>query len=247
MSLILDALKKLDREKLSRQGGMANIAVEILRPDPHRPVKRNSLYFAVISLTAVATVAITYIAMVKFDFVSKSSLPPPGHPPELSERVASAPVEFGSLSKSLPPAPVSPPASSQQIPPTPLSTEPVRDARDEISRIPLKRQRPDENKSPAISAEDKKASQSVISEKVDVTPGNTKKTIGTPNGSATTPPLLKLSAIVWYEQPSERFAMINGMKANEGSVIEGVKVVEIHPTSVRFLYNGQHFEISMSK
>jgi general secretion pathway protein B len=247
MSVILDALKKLDREKLSRRGGMANIAVEILRPDPHRPVKRNSLYFAVISLTAVATVAITYIAMVKFDFVSKSSLPPPGHPPELSERVASAPVEFGSLSKSLPPAPVSPPASSQQIPPTPLSTEPVRDARDEISRIPLKRQRPDENKSPAISAEDKKASQSVISEKVDVTPGNTKKTIGTPNGSATTPPLLKLSAIVWYEQPSERFAMINGMKANEGSVIEGVKVVEIHPTSVRFLYNGQHFEISMSK
>lgn len=247
MSVILDALKKLDREKLSRRGGMANIAVEILRPDPHRPVKRNSLYFAVISLTVVATVAITYIAMVKFDFVSKSSLPPPGHPPRLSERVASAPVEFGSLSKSLPPAPVSPPASSQQIPPTPLSTEPVRDARDEISRIPLKRQRPDENKSPAISAEDKKASQSVISEKVDVTPGNTKKTIGTPNGSATTPPLLKLSAIVWYEQPSERFAMINGMKANEGSVIEGVKVVEIHPTSVRFLYNGQHFEISMSK
>lgn len=247
MSVILDALKKLDREKLSRRGGMANIAVEILRPDPHRPVKRNSLYFAVISLTVVATVAITYIAMVKFDFVSKSSLPPPGHPPELSERVASAPVEFGSLSKSLPPAPVSPPASSQQIPSTPLSTEPVRDARDEISRIPLKRQRPDENKSPAISAEDKKASQSVISEKVDVTPGNTKKTIGTPNGSATTPPLLKLSAIVWYEQPSERFAMINGMKANEGSVIEGVKVVEIHPTSVRFLYNGQHFEISMSK
>jgi predicted nuclease with RNAse H fold len=59
--------------------------------------------------------------------------------------------------------------------------------------------------------------------------------------------LLKLSAIVWYEHPSERFAMINGMKANEGSVIEGVKVVEIHPTSVRFLYNGQHFEISMSK
>ena len=111
----------------------------------------------------------------------------------------------------------------------------------------MKIQRPDENKSPAISAEDKKASQSVISEKVDVTPGNTKKTIGTPNESATTPPLLKLSVIVWYEQPSERFAMINGMKANEGSVIEGVKVVEIHPTSVRFLYNGQHFEISMSK
>jgi general secretion pathway protein B len=247
MSVILDALKKLDREKLSRRGGMANIAVEILRPHPHLPVKRNPLYFAVISLTVVATAAVTYIAIVKFDFVSKSSPLPPEHSPKLSERVTPAPVEFGSLAKSLPPAPVSPPASSQQIPPAPLSTETVHDVRDEISRVPLKIQRPDENKSPAISAEDKKATPSVISEKVDVTPGNTEKAIGTPNQSPTTPPLLKLSAIVWYEQPSERFAVINGMKANEGSVIEGVKVVEIHPTSVRFLYNGQHFEISMSK
>jgi general secretion pathway protein B len=247
MSVILDALKKLDREKLSRRGGMANIAVEILRPDPHHLVKRNSLYFAIISLTAIATVAITYMAMVKFDFVPKSSSPPPGHPPKLSERVASAPVEFGSLSTSSSPAPVSPPASSQQIPPAPFFAETVREARDEISRIPLKTQRPDENENPAISAEDKKANPSVISEKVDVTPGNTRKAIGTPNESATTPPLLKLSAIVWYEQPSERFAVINGIKANEGSVIEGVKVVEIHPTSVRFLYNGQHFEISMSR
>ena len=39
----------------------------------------------------------------EFDFVSKSSLPPPGHPPRLSERVASAPVEFGSSVKCLPP------------------------------------------------------------------------------------------------------------------------------------------------
>lgn len=217
MSVILDALKKLDREKSFRKNMTANIAVEILKPDLPTLGKRFPRYFATILFTAIAAAVITYFTMVDF------------------------------LSKPLPPAPVSPPASSQQIPPTPLSTETIRDARDEISRIPLKIQRPDENKSPAISAEDKKASQSVISEKVDVTPGNTKKTIGTPNESATTPPLLKLSAIVWYEQPSERFVMINGMKANEGSVIEGVKVVEIHPTSVRFLYNGQHFEISMSK
>jgi general secretion pathway protein B len=247
MSLILDALKKLDREKLSRRAGTANIAVEILRPEPPRPVKRISLYFAAISLTAVATVAITYITMVEFGFVSKSSPSQPMQSTKQSQEVASAPVDFGSMPKSLSPAPVNPPASSQQVAPTRLSPEPARDARDEITRIPPKIQTPDESKSPAISAEDKKTIQNVILEKSAVTPGNTKKTIGTPNESATTPPLLKLSAIVWYEQPSERFAMINGMKANEGSVIEGVKVVEIHPTSVRFFFNGQHFEISMSK
>jgi hypothetical protein len=41
--------------------------------------------------------------------------------------------------------------------------------------------------------------------------------------------------------------MINGMIATEGSVIDGVKVIEIQPTSVRFLYNDQRFEISISK
>jgi hypothetical protein len=41
--------------------------------------------------------------------------------------------------------------------------------------------------------------------------------------------------------------MINGTIATEGSVIEGVKVVEIHPNKVRFSYNGQPYEISMGK
>ena len=41
MSLILDALKKLDREKSSRRNGTANIAVEILRPDAPVPRKES--------------------------------------------------------------------------------------------------------------------------------------------------------------------------------------------------------------
>ncbi len=114
MSLILEALKKLDREKSSRRNGTANIAVEILRPDLPRPGKRIPLYFAAVSLTAVVTAAITYAVMTQFGFLSKSS----------------------------PPASVDAPAPSQQVAPAPLSREPVRDARDEISRMPPKIQEP---------------------------------------------------------------------------------------------------------
>jgi hypothetical protein len=81
-----------------------------------------------------------------------------------------------------------------------------------------------------------------------VAPEITKKPVEPiPNGTSATPPPIKISAIVWYQDPTIRFAMINGIKATEGSVIEGVKVVEINPTSVRFFYNDQYFEISLLK
>jgi general secretion pathway protein B len=238
MSLILDALKKLDREKSARRNATVNIATEILRSDQLRPGKRIPLYFVAIVLTAVATAAITYAL----------------------------------ISKSLPPKPAILPAQTQPVTSAPLSREPVHDARDEISRVPLKIQKPvlsgkpaeakkqPEARSPAASEtlsesknvqppmEEKKATQEVIREEAVVAPVITKKTPEqTPKVSSMTPPSLKLSAIVWYEEPSKRFAMINGMIATEGSVIDGVKVIEIQPTSVRFLYNDQRFEIPISK
>jgi hypothetical protein len=53
MSLILDALKKLDREKLSRRKGMPNLAAEVLQPDPTQSRKRTSIYLLAVSLTAL--------------------------------------------------------------------------------------------------------------------------------------------------------------------------------------------------
>ena len=224
MSLILDALKKLDREKSSRRNAAANIAIEILRPDLPRPGKRTPLYFAAISLTAVATAAITY-----------------------------AVVELGFLSKSSPPTPMNPPAPSQQVAPAPLSHEPVRDTRDEISRVAPKIQIPAESKKPESFPVEKEVDRKVIPEEASVAPEKRKipteqtppSPQQTPKESPTTPPSLKISAIVWYEEPSRRFAMINGTITYEGSVIEGVKVEEIYSNRVRFSYNGRPFEISI--
>ncbi len=220
MSVILDALRKLDREKSSRRTGTANIAVEILRPDLSRAGKKVPLYIAAVSLTAIAAAAITYVLM----------------------------SEPGSLSKPSPPVPVSLPAASQQAMPAPLSREPAVDAQYEISRVPSKIETPAASKPAETTPGEKKTEQNIVSEEAKVAPGDTKKPVEhTPAGSAPTPPSLKISAIVWYEDPLKRFAMINGTISTEGSLVDGVKVVEIRPTGVRFLHNGQYFEIPISK
>jgi hypothetical protein len=259
MSVILEALKKLDREKSSRRDGSVNIAVEILRPDLPHSGKRIRFYFATIALTVVVTLAITYAVMVEFGFLSKSSPPISLNSPSPSQQVATTFPDALSTLKPLPPEPVHPIVPSQPVTPSPLSRESIRENRGEISQGTPIIQAPVESKTPteikpsvtspsATSMDEKKADQNVIPEKTVVAPEITKKPVEPiPNGTSATPPPIKISAIVWYQDPTIRFAMINGIKATEGSVIEGVKVVEINPTSVRFFYNNQYFEISLLK
>ncbi|HSB07144.1 MAG TPA: general secretion pathway protein GspB [Thermodesulfobacteriota bacterium] len=267
MSVILDALKKLDREKSYRGNGTPNIVAEVLKPDLSHPVKRIRLYFLIVALTVLTTLAATYAVMVKFGFLPRPSPSIDVHPPSLNQPIAPAPLE-SKLRMESSPGSVTPRAESQQVAPAAVSREPIRDVREKENQIhpkieapaegkipveaktPVEIKPPDEpkpsaeTKTPATSLDEKKA---VMPEKVEAAPGSVKKTVEpTPNVSPTTPPTLKLSAIAWYEDPSIRFAMINGIKATEGSEIEGVKVVEIKPTSVRFLHNGRYFEISMT-
>ena len=258
MSIILDALKKLDREKSSRRNGTADIALEILRPDQVRPRKRIPFYFAAIPLTAIVAIAITYAIIVQFGFLSTSSVPGPIKPSASSQQAAPAPVKSDPL-KSSPPLPANPPVPSQQVAPTLPSNEPVRDTRDATGRVPSKIQDLSEKKSATAFPAKKKVEQEVIPEEeyeedynvpeiakppIRQTPRPAQQT---PKELSTTPPQLKLSAIVWYEESSKRFAMINGLIVNEGSIIEGVKVEEIYPDRVRFSQNGRQFEIAMVK
>jgi general secretion pathway protein B len=223
MSVILDALKKLDREKSSRRSGMANIALEILRPELPRPGKRIPRYAAIAFLASIATAAITYSVM----------------------------VQGGFLSKSPPPSAMNPPALDQQAAPVPIPSEPARDTRDEISPVPPKIQSSVMSKRPAAASvenkgDEKKLNQNVSPREADIAVEKTKMPPEhTPKGSATASPSLNISAIVWYEEPSKRFAMINGLIVTEGAVVEGMKVEEIYPDRVRFLHNGQHLEISI--
>ena len=280
MSLILDALKKLDRERSSRRSRTGNIAVEILRPDRPRPGRRIRLYFAAVSFTAIAAAAITYGMIAGFGVSSKSSPPAPVNPPPPSQEVSPPPpsrepireardeisqvppkirssTESGASSKgpAISGLPLSPgsagarPPSPEAVPPP--SREPVGEARDQIGRVPPKIEGPAESRAEgkdlATVQGEKNVSQKVIPEEANVAPGSTKKAAeSTPKESNANAPALKLSGILWHEEPLERRAMINGMILSEGSVIEGVKVVEIHPTRVVCSHNGRPFEISIN-
>ena len=246
MSLILDALKKLDRERLWRPNGPPNIDIEILRPDPPLRRKRIQLYFAAIFLTAVATTAITYAVVVRFGFPSKSLPPAPVNSPTPSQQVTPAPREANSPSKSLPPASMNSAVPSPQVMPAPLSHEPARASREETSQESPTIQNPPENKNPVTFLGETKKGENVISEEADIALENKGKSVEPiPSGSTKTPPSLRITVISWYEDPSKRFAFINGSMAHEGDIIEEAKIVEIYPNRVLFLHNGQYFEISM--
>jgi general secretion pathway protein B len=240
MSLILDALRKLDREKSSRRNGTTNIAAEILRPYLPPPRKRVWIYFTAVFLTAVATAAITYAVISK-------TTPPPGA--------------------------IKPATSSLRGTPAPLSHERVRDTRDVVIRDPgkvkarIETKRPAETKKPAEmtkpteskkepvevkppppSPSEGKISSEIISKEVPVLPGDMRKPPEQiPRGSAVTAASLRLSGIVWSEEPTKRLAVINGMVTTEGYVFEGVKVMEIHPDHVLLMLNDQPFKLSLNK
>jgi hypothetical protein len=257
MSVILDALKKLDREKSIRQHATANIAVEILTPDLPRLGNRFSRYFAPVFLTAIGAAVITYFTMGYFQ--KKSSLPAPMPSSAPSQGVMPAPMEHNLPLKAS--VPVDPPAIGQPITPAPLSRESVHETRKDLSQgapqteVPPQTKVTGENKvlggGKPITAplDEKKASQTATPEKKEVVPESTPRKIPQTavSDSGINPLSLKVSAIVWYEEPSMRFAMINGLKATEGSVIEGVKVVEIKPTSVRLFHNEKYFELFMDR
>ncbi len=278
MSVILDALKKLDREKASRRQGTANIAAEILRPDLPRPFKRTPLYLTIIVLTALVTAALTY-TVVKSYLASKplSSVAPnppakieessPGSryspasrsaevtrspAPGKTENLPSPKTDLQTKPSSPPvmsspvvsPRLAAPPAPSQPLAPAPAPPEPIQANREEINPVPARIEPPVESKSVPRSPAEKETGQSAIIERADAAPGNMEQPAQpNPITPSLNPSTLRVSAIVWHEEPSKRIAVINGMITTEQSLIEGAKVVEISPNRVRLSHNGRSFEI----
>jgi hypothetical protein len=239
MSLILDALRKLDLEKSSLRNRTVNIAAEILSPPLPPPRRKMWIYFTAIFLTAVATAAITYAV----------------------------------ISKTPPPAAIKPTASNPRVTPDPVSHASVRDTRDKVipdsaiikaplkSTKPVEAKKPAESKTPAesnkqpvevkipaLSPSQETVSPEVVREEAPVVPQDVRKPPEqTERKPAVTPASLRLSGIVWSEEPSKRLAVINGTVTTEGYVFEGMKVVEIHPDHVLLLLNDQPFKLSLNK
>jgi general secretion pathway protein B len=64
--------------------------------------------------------------------------------------------------------------------------------------------------------------------------------------AGSSPSSLKLSGIAWQDDRRYRRAVVNGVLAAEGEVIEGARIVAIHQDKVRFSRGGLTFEIAIS-
>lgn len=235
MSLILDALRKLDREKSSRRDGTVNIAAEILRPDLPSPSTKVSVYALGILFTAVVTAAITYAVISKTTPPADIKLAAPTPQPPSHEPVLSAREEI-----SLPPAKMQP--SAKRKTPVEAKKPTARKTPGEAKEPPV------EVKSPPPSPSEAEIGSEVISKELPAPPEEIRKPVAEPPRKPTVNPAsLRLSGIVWSEDPTKRLAVINGMVTTEGYVFEGAKVVEIHPDHVVLLLNDQPFELSLNR
>ena len=164
--------------------------------------------------------------------------------PGSSRRVAISPPKSGSPTESSFLA--SEPPDKKSLPPTPdsLPRETVRGIQSGRTPVPMETQ--PGTKTPASATDEKIADRKATSEKADRSTGVAKKTSENEvNGLSSSPPRLKISGIVWHDDPAKRRAVINGAFTTEGSFIDGLKVVEILPTRVRFLHQGRPLEISI--
>jgi Type II secretion system protein B len=330
MSLILDALRKLDRQRSLNRKGTVDLAASILSPDASPPPKKLRFYLAAVALTAVVTASITYLAVGGFGSrgkspsVSSAKFPPSGeqvassapkpepylkisppaaekpslarsevppaapepgkrakssppsigvprasHPqsesvssaavppqkartddstvsPRSSQRAATSPSRSGSPAESSPAAPEVPIKIIPPSTPDPLPRETLRQVKSGKTEETPKIETHPETIVSTPSAGEKMPDRKAIPEKADRAAGIPPKSAETVvSGPLSSLPQLKISGIVWHDEPSKRRAVINGTFTSEGSTIEGVEVVEILPTQVRFRYQGRPFEISI--
>ncbi len=239
MSLILDALKKLDREKASHRNGRVDIAAEILRPDLPRRSHKTFAYALGILLAALLAAAVTYSVMPK-------TAPPTGKAPVASElEVPRASISGPKMGRG--PNEV----ARRPVPekPSPGRKAPVETQKPVESNKPADvKARPVEPKPPAPLSTDASTEPEVISKEVPTLPEEIRKpTEQPPKKSPLTPASLRLTGIVWSEDPSKRLAVINGLVTTEGYVFEGAKVVEIHPDHVVLLLNDEPLKLSLNR
>lgn len=215
MSLILDALKKLEQEKAARRDGTVNIAAEILRPDRLYPKnKRIALFTVAAGAAGLAAIAVLAL-MGGSDGLIKYFTPAPAVPPAAPQMVA--PV-------------IAPPAQPPQKPGEPSVTR----SRTAIENV--------EVRSSVKPAETRASQPPAVSRTQPADRAAQKTADASKSFSDESFPSLKVSGIVWQEERNARRAFVNGIIALEGTVIDGARVIEIYPTRVRFSRGGKSFE-----
>lgn len=221
MSYILDALKKVEREKLKKTGptGMTSISGDLFQ-EPIQPPASGGRWKIVIliGIVSLMTFAGTW-------FMLKGNKP------------KNAPVAPPAVSSVAPPA-VTPPSVPLAAPvPVPAPVQPVAaPAVNVVSPAPSSTEKPVDEGRPARTVKRalKQAAPAVAPLQLKPSP----QTIQPPAD-------IKLSGIAWQEERSARRAVVNGFLLKEGAVVSGARITEIKADKVRFALPGGTFELRL--
>ena len=224
MSYILDALRKVEHEKIKKSapGGMTSIAGDLFHEPAQLPA-RAGLWWKIIALLVAASL-VTFGStwfLLRGKKTEKAPISSPAAP-RLSAPVVAPPAPMV-----VAPAPVQAPivpAPPANVAPAPVSRPAVvpEDGDQDLRPVRGAKRSPVQAVPPAAPIQVKPASQSVPA-----------------------PTDIKLSGIAWQEQRSARRAVINGFLLKEGAVVSGARVSEIMQDRVQFTGPSGRFELRL--
>jgi general secretion pathway protein B len=220
MSVILDALKKLEHEKASRRSGPVDIVPEIT-VSPRRREKSGRLKITLIVTGAVIlSAAATTLVMITFKSGHKESKPAPAIEPVV-------PVRKVARNEALVPPPPEPAPATWPI----NSVPPV---------LPEAASPPVEPERPVQRMEQRSA------EHAQLPPERPKKSEETVLVNAAAPASIVVSGVAWQDDKKLRRAVVNGSLVAEGEEAGGARIVHIFRNKVRFSVGGSTFDVSVS-
>lgn len=268
MSFILDALKKLEKEKAARKNGTINISNEILRDtyQPRRKPRRATSVTVVVAGLAVLLLGASGIYLWQKrgpDDASKTVASPLAH-------TAPAVVHTPALPDKMPVPAATPTVMPTATPVAMVTSQPSPSLRQGPRNTQLAT-RTEAQRPPQVRERDKKkstvAQQNTRDNRPDRSPRPYRQSYdanqsAAPNPSPPPTPTpapamspgsgsgsrsgLTVSGIAWQEKPAARRAVVNGTLLEEGATVDGATIEEIQPTRVYFSSGGRKFSLPIS-
>lgn len=236
MSSILKALKKLEEEKVARNPESLNINAELLTGGGAS--KGTSVFKSVTFGVLLAVCG----ASAMYFYMKKGAAPAPAPIPSVSSALPAGTAGSEQV-KNTPPLPV---------PTARIVTEKIKPAAPLIvGKQPAAVQEKPAKIKTQTQIQTAKAPTKPAAASIAPRGDEQAKTVTVlPKTSAATPaaqlPALKVSGIA-YQDGVDSVAMINGVTASNGSVVEGARVDRILRDRVQFSYGAEKFEIQLGK
>ena len=213
MSLILEALKKIDKDK-SRTLQKKNIAAAVLHSGSG--TKRGKvLLISCILFSAAALLAAGAGMNYLFSEKGQPAAPAPAAVPD-----APAPVK---------------PAQSEPAPPVPVMAKPLAAGKPPASQAARRKaEKKQEAGSAPVTASGKVPGKTSNKASGETSAGKFAR--------GDIPPI-SIGGIIWAEEIERRRALVNGSTVREGDTVDGVLVERIESSRIRFSKNGKSFEV----